>query len=164
MIKEMMQAVKKDKSIKFILVSEFDRFSRNTAQALNIINDLMSFGKVVIAVKTSTSTATKEGYLQATIALGLAQWDNSNRVDKFLSGRQDCLLKGVWAEKAPRGYYKEGKSKNSICRLNEEGRMIRKAFLWKLEGTSNQEILSRLESRGMKLSPQALHKILTNVF
>ena len=51
-----------------------------------------------------------------------------------------------------------------MCKLNDEGRLIRKAFLWKLKGTPNQEILARLESRGMKLSPQALHKILTNVF
>ena len=64
MIKEMVQLVKKDKSIKYILVSEFDRFSRNTAQALNIINDLMSFGKVVIAVKTNTSTETKISLLR----------------------------------------------------------------------------------------------------
>ena len=164
MIKEMVQAVKKDKSIKYILVSEFDRFSRNAAQALSIINDLMAAGKIIVAVKNGTDTSTKDGYLMATIALGLAEWDNSNRVDKFISGRKDCLLKGVWAEKAPRGYTKEGKSKSSMCRLNDEGRLIRKAFLWKLEGTSNQEILARLQKRGMKVSPQALHKILTNVF
>lgn len=102
--------------------------------------------------------------MQATIALGLAQWDNSNRVDKFLSGRKDCLLKGVWAEKAPKGYTKEGKSKNSMCKLNNEGRLIRRAFLWKLEGAPNQEILARLEARGMKISHQGLHKILTNPF
>ena len=93
------------------------RFSRNTAQALNIINDLMSFGKVIIAAKTSTSTATKEGYLQATIALGLAQWDNSNRVDKFLSGRKDCLLKGVWAEKAPRVIRRKARVKIQCANL-----------------------------------------------
>ena len=164
MIKEMVQAVKKDKSIKYILVSEFDRFSRNAVQALGIINDLRGAGKVIIAAKNGTDTSTKDGYLMATIALGLAEWDNSNRVDKFLSGRKDCLLKGVWAEKAPRGYTKEGKSKGSMCKLNDEGKLIRKAFLWKLENTPNQEILARLEARGMKLSPQALHKILTNVF
>ena len=57
------------------------------------------------------------------------------------------------------GRNKEGKSKGSMCKLIDEGRLIRKALLWKLESTPNQEILARLESRGMKLSPQALHKI-----
>ncbi len=51
-----------------------------------------------------------------------------------------------------------------MCRLNDEGRLIRRAFLWKLDGTPNQEILSRLEARGMKTSHQELHKILTNPF
>ena len=35
MIKKMIQAVKKDSTIKYILVTEFDRFSRNAGQASN---------------------------------------------------------------------------------------------------------------------------------
>ena len=164
MVREMVESIRKDKSVKYIIVSEYDRFSRNAEQALGILNKLNAAGKVVVAAKTGGDTSTKEGFLMATISLGLAEWDNKNRVDKFLSGRKDCLLKGVWAEKAPKGYTKEGKSKNSMCRLNDEGRLIRRAFLWKLDGTPNQEILSRLEARGMKTSHQELHKILTNPF
>jgi DNA invertase Pin-like site-specific DNA recombinase len=147
MVREMVNSIKKDKFVKYIIVSEYDRFSRNAEQALGILNQLNAAGKVVVAAKTGGDTSTKEGFLMATISLGLAEWDNKNRVDKFISGRKDCLLKGVWAEKAPRGYTKEGKSKNSMCKLNDEGRLIRRAFLWKLEGTPNQEILSRLSNR-----------------
>lgn len=115
MIKGMITAVKKDKSIKYILVSEFDRFSRNSGQALNIFNDLTDCGVVIVAAKTGQDTRDKNGFLMASIGLALAQWDNANRVDKFVSGRRDCLLKGVWVEKAPMGYYKEGKSKNTVA-------------------------------------------------
>lgn len=164
MIKTMVKTVKKDKSIKFILVSEYDRFSRNTAQALNILEQLKECGVVVISAKDGRDTSTKDGYLMATISLGLAKWDNDNRVDKFISGRTDCLLKGIWAERAPMGYYKEGRSKNTICKVNDTGRLIRQAFMWKLESCSNTEILKRLETRGLKISPQQLHKILVNPF
>ena len=164
LIREMISRVKKDPTIKFILISEFDRFSRNSGQAINIINDLTNCGVVVIACKTGQDTRDKNGFLMASIGLALAQWDNSNRVDKFISGRRDCLLKGVWVEPAPMGYYKEGKSKNTMCRLNETGRLIRQAFLWKIEGYSNGDIIDKLESRGLKLSHQTLHKILTNPF
>ena len=164
MIKGMITAVKRDKSIKYILVSEFDRFSRNSGQALNIFNDLTDCGVVIVAAKTGQDTRDKNGFLMASIGLALAQWDNANRVDKFVSGRRDCLLKGVWVEKAPMGYYKEGKSKNTICRLNETGKLIRQAFLWKLDGCANGDILDRLEAMGLKISKQTLHKILTNPF
>ena len=52
LIREMISRVKKDPTIKFILISEFDRFSRNSGQAINIINDLTNCGVVVIACKT----------------------------------------------------------------------------------------------------------------
>ena len=164
MIKGMINAVKKDRGIKYILVSEFDRFSRNSGQALNIFNDLTESGVVIVSAKTGQDTRDKNGFLMASIGLALAQWDNANRVDKFVSGRRDCLLKGVWVEKAPLGYYKEGKSKNTVCRLNETGKLIRQAFLWKLDGCANSDILYRLETRGLKISKQTLHKILTNPF
>ena len=160
----MLKTVEKDKSIKYILISEFDRFSRNSGQAINILNDLTAIGVVVIACKTGQDTKDKNGFLMASISLSLAQWDNANRVDKFTSGRKDCLMKGIWVEPVPLGYYKEGKSKNTMCYLNEDGKFIRQAFLWKLEGYSNSEILDKLEARGLKLTKQTLHYILVNPF
>ena len=40
MIKKMIQAVKKDSTIKYILVTEFDRFSRNAGQVITLIETL----------------------------------------------------------------------------------------------------------------------------
>ena len=47
LIKEMIKAVKKDKSVKYIIVNQADRFSRNAGQAINIINDLNAQGGIV---------------------------------------------------------------------------------------------------------------------
>ncbi|CCY34927.1 putative uncharacterized protein [Alistipes sp. CAG:831] len=164
MVKEMINCVKKDKGIRYIIVSEYDRFSRNSAQAISILNDLTACGVIVVAAKTGQDTRDKNVFLMASIALSLSQWDNTNRVDKFISGRRNCLLKGVWVEKAPLGYYKEGKSKNTVCRLNDIGMLIRQAFIWKLDGCANSDILDRLRTRGLELSKQTLHKVLTNPF
>ena len=48
--------------------------------------------------------------------------------------------------------------------LNETGKLIRKAFKWKLNGDANTTILYRLETLGLKISAQTLHKILVNPF
>ena len=48
--------------------------------------------------------------------------------------------------------------------INDKGRLIAKAFRWKLQGLANHQILSRLSTFGLDMSKQKLHKILTNPF
>lgn len=164
LIKEMIAAVRKDRSISHILVSEVDRFSRNAGQALSIIDELKSLGVSIIAIKQGINSSNKEGKMMLGILLCTAEWDNANRVDKFLSGRRNCMESGVWCSKAPMGYDKTGKSINTIYTINEDGESVRRAFLWKLQGISNSEILTRLAARGLVISKQQLHKILVNPF
>lgn len=164
LIKEMISAVKKDKTITHILVSEVDRFSRNAAQALSIIDNLKALGVYILSIKQGIDSSTSHGKMMLGILLCTAEWDNANRVDKFLSGRKNCMKSGVWCSRAPMGYYKSGKSINTIYTINKTGELLRKAFYWKLQGISNKEIVSRLEALGVKMSKQTLHKILTNPF
>lgn len=48
--------------------------------------------------------------------------------------------------------------------VNEEGKKIKKAFEWKLQGIKNEEILIRLKNLGVNIYPQKLCKILVNPF
>ena len=164
MITEMMNKVKRDKSISTILISEFDRFSRKEWQASKMLGELRVLGILVVATKFGMDTRTKEGMMLAQQTLSMAEWDNQNRTDKFVGGRADCIKAGAWCEKAPLGYYKEGKSRSTWCYLNKEGKLIKNAFKWKLEGYSNGEILDKLSARGLDISKQTLHKILVNPF
>lgn len=164
LINEMTTYVKKHTDIGTILISEFDRFSRNAWQASKMLEDMRHLGIVVIAVKFGMDTRTKEGMMMAQYTLAMAQWDNQNRTDKFVGGRVDCLRAGAWCEKAPLGYSKEGKSRDTYCYLNIEGKLIKMAFKWKLEGKSNSTILRRLAANGLTISKQTLHKILVNPF
>ncbi len=164
LIKEMISAVKKDKSISYILVSEVDRFSRNAAQALSIIDELGKYGVAILSVKQGIDSSTPIGKMMLGVLLCTAEWDNTNRVDKFLSGRRHCMSSGVWCSRAPLGYDKSGKSINTVYTINEKGELLRKAFHWKLQGITNKEIVQRLKDRGLEFSKQTLHKILTNPF
>lgn len=66
--------------------------------------------------------------------LSMAQWDNQNRTDKFVGGRQGCLRSGAWCEKAPLGYRKEGKSRNTWCYLNDDGKLLKRRSNGNWEG------------------------------
>ena len=164
LIKEMIAAIKKDKSVKYILVKQADRFSRDSTQAGNIISDLISRGITIIEALSGCDTSTPEGKLMIQIKLNLAEWDNTNRTNKFVSGRKHCMESGVWIGKRPIGYNKVGKSINTEYTINETGKLIRKAFKWKLQGVDNFRIMDRLSAMGLKLTKQQLHKILTNPF
>ena len=164
LIKEMLSAIKKNKSIKYIIVNQADRFSRNAGQAINIINDLKAQGVTIVEASTGLDTSTPEGVMMMQFKLSLAQWDNTNRTNKFTSGRKHCMESGVWCGKRPMGYNKEGKSINAQFTINETGKLIRKAFKWKLQGVDNFRIMDRLSAMGLKLTKQQLHKILTNPF
>ena len=160
----MIKAVKKDKSVKYIIVNHADRFSRNAGQAINIINDLNAQGVIIVEALSGTDTSTPEGVMMMQVKLSLAQWDNTNRTNKFVSGRKHCMESGVWIGKRPLGYDKEGKSINAKFTINATGKLIQKAFKWKLQGADNFRIMDRLSAMGLNVSKQKLHKILTNPF
>ncbi len=164
LIREMISAIKKDKTVKYIIVNQTDRFSRNAGQAINIINDLMAHGITVVEAATNISTSTPEGIMMIQFKLSMAQWDNTNRTNKFVSGRKHCMESGVWCGKRPLGYDKEGKSIRAEYTINATGKLIRKAFMWKLQGEDNFRIMDRLSAMGLDVSKQKLHKILTNPF
>ncbi len=164
LIKDMTNKVTKDKTISTILVSEFDRFSRSSWQAIKMLEDLRELGIIVIAAKYGLNTKTKEGLLMAQNTLSMAQWDNQNRSDKFVSGRQDCMRNGAWCTKPPIGYKKQGKSRNSWCYPDENGMLLKRAFKWKLEGVPSIEIVHRLEANGLKITDKTMHRIFTSPF
>ena len=164
LIKEMISAIKKDRSVKYIIVNQADRFSRNAGQAINIINDLKQQDITIVEASTGLDTTTPEGVMMMQFKLSLAQWDNTNRTNKFVSGRKHCMESGVWCGKRPMGYDKSGKSINAEFTINATGKLIRKAFQWKLQGAENFRIIERLSGFGLKVTKQQLHKILTNPF
>jgi len=164
MVQKMVKYVKRNPLVSTILVSEFDRFSRCSWQAIKMLQDMRELGIVVIATKYGLDTRTKEGMMMAQSTLSFAELDNQTRTDKFVSGKEQCIRAGFWVLKAPMGYYKEGKSRNVKCCLNNDGKLIAKAFRWKLQGVSGAEIIERLQAHGLRLSRQTLHKVLTNPF
>lgn len=164
LVNRMIEAVKKDKSITHILVSEADRFSRDAGQAISIVNKLKKENIIIVDTKTGIDSSTPEGEMMIGIKLCMAQWDNTNRTNKFVSGRKHCVESGVWCSKVPLGYTKTGKSLKSQYAVNEIGLLIRNAFLWKLQGERNIEIQRKLAARGLNVDKRKLHKILTNPF
>ena len=165
LLKEMYKAIKKDKAITHIIVAAADRFSRNVGQAATIIDELLKHKVIIVDASTGMDTSTSMGKAMIKVNLTLAEWNNEDRADKCTSGRKHCLESGVYVGAAKAlGYDKHGKSMGTTFTINDKGRLIAKAFRWKLQGLANHQILSRLSTFGLDMSKQKLHKILTNPF
>lgn len=165
LLKEMYHAIKKDKTITHLIVSVADRFSRNAGQASTIIDELTKQHVIIVEAITGIDTSTREGMMMIKVKLVLAEWENGNRTDKCTSGRKHCLESGVYCGAAkPLGYDKHGKSMGTTFTINDKGKLIAKAFRWKLQGLANYQIISKLAAYGLEVSKQKLHHILTNPF
>ena len=94
LIKEMISAVKKDRSINYILVTEADRFSPNASQGRMILNDLERLGVTVVETLTGLDSSTPAGLLMMQMKVCMYHW-NYERLDKFQSGRKRGRRKDI---------------------------------------------------------------------
>jgi site-specific DNA recombinase len=148
-----------------IIVYNLDRFSRTGDNAIWLSRQLRDLGILIMSVTQPIDTKNPAGVLQQNILFLFSQYDNDLRRLKAIEGMKERLLCGEWPGHAPIGYDHVTTNGEKTIVINETGKLLRKAFLWKAnEGISMVEILSRLKSHGLKLTKQAISKALINPF
>lgn len=81
-----------------------------------------------------------------------------------MKGMRDKFTKGIWVVRAPIGYDIVRVNDDRKIVINETGKKLRKAFVWKSEGFKNAEIIMRLQGMGIPMYKQQLTKIFKNPF
>lgn len=148
-----------------IIVYSLDRFSRTGDNAIWLSRQLRELGVQIISVTQPIDTKNPAGVLQQNILFLFSQYDNDLRRQKTIAGMREKLLQGVWPCHAPIGYDHVTVNGEKSIVLNEVGKLLRKAFLWKAnEDLSNIEIINRLETYGLKISFKRMGDILVNPF
>ena len=75
------------------------------------------------------------------------------------------MKRGEWYGKAPLGYDHKKVGKTHVLTINDDGRILKKAFLWKAnEGMGDIEIVERLALEGLQIDRKHLNKVLHNPF
>lgn len=162
----MIQYVKASKQrISFILVYSLERFSRND-NSIWLAGQLRKLGVEIVSVTQPMDTSNPAGQLQQNIMFLFGVHDNMLRRQKSMAGTKERLLKGEWCNTAPIGYDNVRVNGERKVVINEKGKAIRNAFMWKLnEDCSLTEIRRRLEKAGIKLKRlAAVGEILRNPF
>src|SRR5660398_89721 len=164
----MLTFVKRTKNINYVIVYSYERFSRSGINGASIADELLKkYGVITLAITQELDPTTPSGSFQQKILFLFGQMDNELRRDKVVTGMKELLIKGYWVWSVPRGYkdLNKGKATQRKLVVNEEGKLLKKAFEWKAYGQlSNVEITRRLNKMGVDISEKRLNNLFLNPF
>jgi site-specific DNA recombinase len=162
----MLQYIKRSKvKVSYIIVYMLDRFSRSGANAIYIKEQLKSQGIYIQSVKQPIDGSTSSGDFQQNIHMIFSHYDNQLRKERCMAGTREALMRGVWCAHKPIGYDKIVINGETKLVVNNEGKLLRKAFYWKVnENLNSEQCVARLENLGLKVSHQKMSTIFRNPF
>ena len=157
-----------------ILIFTINRFSRTGGKGVGIATELIEgLGVHLIEISTGRNTLTEEGKLDVYRELIKARQENIDRLRSTMPGMKRLLENGDWLGTVPRGYDHFGRRAKDITHirekqsivLNNEGKILRQAWKWKLQGEKDTTILRKLKEMGLqKMYMQTLSKMWRNPF
>ena len=104
---ELLKFVAQNKNrIDYLLINNWDRFSRNTMEAMNMIFQFKGFNIEVNCTEQWVNHEEPSQLLMLLINLGIPQVDNMVRTDRTIKGTRNNLKEGRWVLNQPRGYIK----------------------------------------------------------
>ncbi|MCB9223114.1 MAG: recombinase family protein [Crocinitomicaceae bacterium] len=166
--RRMLKYAKQSKTVGYIIVYSYDRFSRTGSSAAQITQELMDSGIQVKAVTQEVDTLSPAGKFQQNLFYMFSQFDNELRRDKTITAMAELLRKGYWLWTPPRGYVNKKKYHKAVeweIVIDDEGKLLKKAFKWKLSGKySNAEIVRKLNLLGMDINERRINEIFKNPF
>lgn len=101
----LMEYAKKNKSkIDYLLIVNWDRFSRNAYEALGIINDFKKLDIEINCIENWIDYDDPSQLFMQLMFLGLPEVDNRLRSQKIKTGIRQALKEGRWVHTQPMGY------------------------------------------------------------
>ena len=166
--KMLLDYVRKNKDVKYIIVQNYDRFSRTGAEASRLSAQLRKEGIILKSVTMNIDSNTASGIMQEDIMHLLNNFDNNIKSERTKLNTMEVMLKGYWPYAPPLGY-KNLKRMHRACFheyvITEEGKELKKAFLLKAEGKlTNKEIIQAVRARGLDFTEKNFRNVISNPF
>lgn len=162
----MLEFIKKSTNkVSEVMVYSLDRFSRTGGAAIKLANDLREkYGVAVYAVTQPVDTSNPSGVLSQGMHLLFSEFDNKLRGQRVVAGMKAKFEQGIWVVKPPQGFDTILVNGDRRIVVNEDGKKIKRAWEWKIQGMKNEEIVEKLCALGVNMYKQQLHKIFVNPF
>ena len=152
--------------IDYLLVVDWDRFSRNAFEALCVINNFRDIGIEVNCISKWINNSDPTQIIMQLLYLGMPEVDNKIRSQKVQMGMRQGLIEGRWNVKQPIGYV-PGKDEfgKTLMQLDTvKAPLIEELFsTFALGIYSQNEILKMPKFKDLKLSKSNLSRVLKNI-
>ncbi len=160
---------KNHKQVDYLVVNEFDRFSRDAGEAISLVKKLqMKFNIQIVSVSEGIiyDYHTPGSHFRSGLQLLLAEDNNINRAQKINSGIYNAKTREqrFIGAHAPYGYKKTGTGKEMQLEIIEEQAcIIREVFNGFLQGIPIYVLYKTATEKGMKRSGHSsIQKLLQN--
>ena len=156
---------KNKKDIDSVLFTKWDRFSRNSENALTVIRKLNDLGIVVNSIEQPLDLTIPDSKLVLAMYLAIPEVEN----DKNSARTKDCMRKaqkeGCFVNRAPYGYNGARFNTKATLTRNSDSFLVEKAFEEVAKGIEPVEtIRKKLKNEyGCKLEKQQFYNMLKNV-
>ena len=172
--KSLIEEVKRKRTKPYaILIYKINRFSRSGGSAIGLVDDLVQRqGVHLIETYSGKSTETERGRIEIYENLLKARVENIDRMEITIPGMTRFLKKGNRLGSSPRGYdhfgprvvdYKFIHPVQKIV-INDEGKLLKRAWEWKKQGMKDYQIIKELKFLGLEIKKQALSSMWRNPF
>lgn len=164
----MLKYVKSDSDIQYIIVFNYDRFSRTGAAAMQLGEGLAKIGVHLKSVTQEIDSSTASGKFQENLYHMFSHYDNMQRAMRTRTSMKSLLEDGYWTFSPPFGYENLNRHEKVTQHkyvITAKGELLKKAFKWKAEGVlTNKEIIDRLKKRGLSISEKNFQRTISNPF
>ena len=162
--KQFLTYAKKHKNdIDLLLFTSWDRFSRNTADAYDMIRRLNALEIQPQAIEQPIDFAIPENKAMLAFYLAIPEIENDRRSIKITGGIRAAWKAGRWTHMAPKGYKNSRDDQNKpLIIKNEEAQLIEYMFKEIAKGTTQAEVKIALAKKGMKVSKAHMSRLLRN--
>ena len=167
--RKLQEYVKKNKgTVDYILITSWDRFSRNVYEALGVIYKMRDLGVEVNCTENWIDHDDPQQLMMTLMYLGIPEIDNKIKSQKVKVNMRQGLKEGRWNRSQPIGYIKGRDPENPNRPLMQidpiKGPLIAELFKEFAKGVYSQsEILRMPKYKSLKLSKSNLSRFLKNV-
>jgi len=153
------------KEIHKVLFAKWDRFSRNTEQALTVLREFDSMGIELNATEQYLDMSNSDNKMVLSIYLTAGEVERDKISSRTISGTYQAKKEGYFTGKAPYGYDNfRDEFKKSTLKPNQFSFFVKKAFVEVAMNIESVEtIRMKLKQQGMKLEKSAFSELLKNI-
>jgi len=153
--------------VDYILITSWDRFSRNAYEGLGVINEMKTVGVEINSVENWIEHNDPQQLILLMMYLGLPEVDNRVKSQKVKVNMRTGLKEGRWNRRQPIGYIAGRDPENPkkpLMQIDpEKGNLIKELFEDFALGVHTQSDLIQMDKyKSLKLSKSNISRLLKN--